>query len=95
MTSFQSKPVATLSLNFRAAVSYLAREFLLGRRKQEFYGKICFLNSHPKINRQLLDYAVTSAVLSENDFSHDLLSPLEVPSIYEMSNLYHLLLFIL
>ena len=86
MTSFQSKPVATLSLNFRAAVSYLAREFLLGRRKQEFYGKICFLNSHPKINRQLLDYAVTSAVLSENDFSHDLLSPLEVPSIYEMTN---------
>ena len=63
---------------YRDTVEHLAEKQLTIDSKEIMFAKICFLKSHPKLNKHLLDAAITKAILLRNDFSNDILNPIEV-----------------
>ena len=56
------------------------------------YVKIFYIKprEHPLINEQLLDYAVTKAILLNKEFSKDIPNPLEV-IFFDITNIYEVI----
>ena len=63
---------------YKATVDYLAKEHLIIDSKEIMFAKICFLKSHPTLNKHLIDAAITKSILLRDDFSNDILNPIEV-----------------
>ena len=77
--AFQGIRPATLSMEFRNTTSLFAEKYLTKVRKyNDFLATIMFLESHPRVNRQLLDYAITIAMIRRKDTSLDVPNPIEV-----------------
>ena len=77
--AFQGIRPATLSKEFRNTTSLFAEKYLTKVRKyNDFLATIMFLESHPRVNRQLLDYAITIAMIRRKDTSLDVPNPIEV-----------------
>lgn len=45
---------------------------------ENLFAKICFFKAHPLVNEILLDYATNMAILKREDFSNDIINPIEV-----------------
>ena len=75
-TQGQSYP--TLDIKFQKVVNFFAKKYLSGQNRNEFLASVKFFKDHPAINEQILDYAVTLAMGFHEDFSNDVLNPLEV-----------------
>ena len=59
-------------------VKYFAEKYLIKETKEDLFATVCFFEHHPKINRGLLDAAITETILSRPDFTNDIWSPQEV-----------------
>ena len=55
-----------------------AKKYLISEKRKSLFAKLTFFKEHPKINEQILDYAVTITILTRKDFSSDIPNPLEV-----------------
>ena len=57
-------------------VHYFAEKHLIKETKENIFAKVCFFQHHPKINKGLLDAAISKTILSRSDFTDDILSPI-------------------
>ena len=57
-------------------VHYFAEKHLIKETKENIFAKVCFFQHHPKINKGLLDAAISKTILSRHDFTDDILSPI-------------------
>ena len=59
-------------------VKYFAEKYFIKETKEDLFATVCFFEHHPKINRGLLDAAITETILSRPDFTNDIWNPQEV-----------------
>ena len=64
------------SQEFQEMVKYFAEKYLIKETIENLFATVCFFEHHPKINRGLLDAAISKTVLSRSDFTDDILSPI-------------------
>ena len=67
-----------MNKEFRDMVNYFAEKYFNKVTKEDLFATVCFFEHHPKINRGLLDAAITETILSRPDFTDDIWSPQEV-----------------
>ena len=72
---------------FRTAVKWFTLKFLLKEEMENLFAKICFFKAHPLVNEILLDYATNMAILKREDFSNDIINPIEVNIILEQNTI--------
>ena len=72
----QRRPLPDFSKEFQDVVHYFAEKHLIKETKENIFAKVCFFQHHPKINRGLLDAAISKTILSRSDFTDDILSPI-------------------
>ena len=72
----QHRPLPDFSKEFRDVVPYFAEKHLIKETKENIFAKVCFFQHHPKINKGLLDAAISKTILSRRDFTDDILSPI-------------------
>ena len=77
---FKHQRVPGFSKEFRDTVKDFAEKYFMKETKENIFAKVCFFEHHPKINKELLDGAISETMLSRHDFSNDILSPVEVIS---------------
>ena len=66
-------------MEFRNASSMFAEKYLNKVKKyNDLLATIMFLKHHPRVNEQLLDYAVTKTLIKRKDTSLDVPNPIEV-----------------
>ena len=58
-------------------VKYFAEKYFIKETKEDLFATVCFFEHHPKINRGLLDAAITETILSRPDFTNDIWNPQE------------------
>ena len=58
--------------------THFAKKYLISEKRKNLFAKLAFFKEHPKINEQVLDYAVTITIITRNDFSSDIPNPVEV-----------------
>ena len=79
MFFFQGIRPPTLSMEFRNASTMFAEKYLKKVKKyNDLLATIMFLKHHPRVNEQLLDYAVTKTLIKRKDTSLDVPNPIEV-----------------
>ena len=67
-----------MNKEFRDMVNYFAEKYFNKVSKEDLFATVCFFEHHPKINRGLLDAAITETILSRPDFTNDIWNPQEV-----------------
>ena len=67
-----------MNKEFRDMVNYFAEKYFNKVTKEDLFATVCFFEHHPKINRGLLDAAITETILSRPDFTNDIWNPQEV-----------------
>ena len=72
----QRRPLPDFSKEFQDVVHYFAERHLIKETKENIFAKVCFFQHHPKINKGLLDAAISKLILSRSDFTDDILSPI-------------------
>ena len=72
----QRRPLPDFSKEFQDVVHYFSEKHLIKETKENIFAKVCFFQHHPKINRGLLDAAISKTILSRPDFTDDILSPI-------------------
>ena len=66
-------------MEFRNASSLFAAKYLAKVKKyNDLLATIMFLEHHPQVNEQLLDYAITKTLMKRKDTSLDVPNPIEV-----------------
>ena len=65
-------------MNFKKAVHEVVKLLLEQKDYLKYLSVLAFLKDHPKMNEQLLQYAVIGADLKRNDTSHIIISPVQV-----------------
>ena len=66
-------------MEFRNASSLFADKYLKKVKKyNDLLATIMFLEHHPLVNDQLLDYAITKTLIKRKDTSLDVPNPIEV-----------------
>ena len=64
--------------NFRNIVLWFAEKYLIKEGMENLFAKVCFFKAHPLVNEIVLDYAINFVILKRDDFSNDIISPIEV-----------------
>ena len=75
---FQGQKYPTLDIKFQKVVEFFAKKYLSGQDRNKFLASVQFFKEHPDINEQILDYSVTLAMGYHEDFSSDVINPLEI-----------------
>merc|ERR1712142_1433831 len=67
---------------FRTTRIQFAQKYLVHDTMDHLQAKIAFFTDHERVNKQLLVSAVSLAILTRNDTSHDIPNPLEVDDVF-------------
>ena len=59
-------------------MEFFAKKYLSGQDRNKYLASVQFFKDNPLINEQILDYAVTLAMGYHEDFSNDVMNPLEM-----------------
>ena len=78
------------SQEFQEMVKYFAEKYLIKETIENLFATVCFFEHHPKINRGLLDAAITETILSRADFTDDIWSPQVIILLYLFLDAKHL-----